>query len=172
MGPDSGQGICIFSGSFFGTPFAPKTLLFARKNQHYEVYFGQGAGFFKIFGGCQDGPRQAQDSGNLGHLGAILGHPGVILSRLGAILGSLGPSWGHLEAVLGVPEAILGSLGAVLGHLGSVLALSWAIPERPRASQSVPRVVVSAGYQGRPLRPVIKAGYYGRLIRPLIKAGY
>ena len=81
------------------------------------------------------GPRQAQDSGNLGHLGAILGDPGVILSRLGAILGSLGPSWGHLEAVLGVPEAILGSLGAVLGHLGSVLALSWAIPERPRASQ-------------------------------------
>ena len=64
-----------------------------------------------------------------------MGHPGVILSRLGAILGSLGPSWGHLEAVLGVPEAILGSLGAVLGHLGSVLALSWAIPERPRASQ-------------------------------------
>ena len=86
--------------------------------------------------GCQDGPRQAQDSGNLGHLGAILGHPGVILSRLGAILGSLGPSWGHLEAVL--------------GHLGSVLALSWAIPERPRASQSVP---VSGSFFGTPFAP-------------------
>jgi hypothetical protein len=79
-----------------------------------------------------------------------LGHPGVILSRLGAILGSLGPSWGYLEAVLGVPEAILGSLGAVLGHLGSVLALSWAMPERPRASQSVP---VSGSFFGTPFAP-------------------
>ena len=40
MGSGAGRSFFIFSGSFFGTPFAPKTLLFARKNQHFEVHFG------------------------------------------------------------------------------------------------------------------------------------
>ena len=40
MGPDCALFFSTFSGSFLGTPFAPKTLLFARKNQHFEVHFG------------------------------------------------------------------------------------------------------------------------------------
>ena len=40
MGPGSGVLFSIFSGSFFGTPFAPKTSFFARKSQHFEVHFG------------------------------------------------------------------------------------------------------------------------------------
>ena len=40
MGPSPRRFFLIFSGLFFGTPFAPKTVFFARKNQHFEVHFG------------------------------------------------------------------------------------------------------------------------------------
>ena len=40
MDPRRERPFFTFSGSFFGTPFAPKTLFFARKNQHFEVHFG------------------------------------------------------------------------------------------------------------------------------------
>ena len=40
MGPPRERFFFSFSGSFFGTPFAPKTLFFAMKNQHFEVHFG------------------------------------------------------------------------------------------------------------------------------------
>ena len=40
MGPGWDHCFFTFSGSFLGTPFAPKTLLFARKNQHFEVHVG------------------------------------------------------------------------------------------------------------------------------------
>ena len=55
MGPAGDHWNFTFSGSFFGTPFAQKTLFFAMKNQHFEVHFGvQNGGmggtlFFKIF---------------------------------------------------------------------------------------------------------------------------
>ena len=55
MGPGMRNPFFIFSGSFFGTPFAPKTLFVARKNPHFEVHFGvqkpttPGTLFFKIF---------------------------------------------------------------------------------------------------------------------------
>ena len=59
IGPDTEPVFFIFSGSFFGTPFAPKTLFFAWKNQHFEVHFGaqngvpRGAHFsrFSLFSG-------------------------------------------------------------------------------------------------------------------------
>ena len=47
MGPALGQGIYTFSGSFFGTPFAPKTLFFGVKNQHFEVHFGDQNGVLR-----------------------------------------------------------------------------------------------------------------------------
>ena len=40
MGPGPGHPNFTFSGSFLGTPFAPKTMFFAMKNQHFEVHFG------------------------------------------------------------------------------------------------------------------------------------
>ena len=59
MGPPPAPPFFTFSGSFFGTPFAPKTVFFARKNQHFEVHFGaqngvlRGAHFsrFSLFSG-------------------------------------------------------------------------------------------------------------------------
>ena len=55
MGAASGQGLGTFSGSFFGTPFSPKSVFFAIQNQDFEVHFGvpkrrdAGDPFFKIF---------------------------------------------------------------------------------------------------------------------------
>ena len=40
MDPGWERFFFTFSGSFLGTPFAPKTVFFARKNQHFEVHFG------------------------------------------------------------------------------------------------------------------------------------
>ena len=115
MGPGLDLDFFIFSGSFLGTPFAPKTLFFEMKNQHFEVHFGvqngvPPGGLFSYFLGSQVyGSMMSILGSSWGHLGPSWGH-------LGPSWGHLGPSWGHLGVILGRLGAIMGRLGAIFFH--------------------------------------------------------
>ena len=123
MGPSSGHWNFIFSGSFFGTLFAPKTLLFARKNQHFGVHF-------RSQNGAPPGPffhfrtPKSDDSYTLwdhfvwtrgAHFSSFLGS-----HVYGSMMGILGSSWGilgRLGAILGPSWVVLVCLGSSWGRL-------------------------------------------------------
>ena len=148
-----GPRSCIFSGSFFGIPFAPKILFLAMKNQDFEVHFGaqngsaRGAHFSRFFGVSPEPPFWLYLGLILAPSWPLLGsswpHLGPSWPHLGPILASSWPSWPFLAPswpLLGPVLALLAALGPILA-LGSLLA-NWSAFLNPGFRPPLPQVCI------------------------------
>ncbi len=124
----------LFSGSFFGTPFAPKTLFFAMKNKDFGLHFGPQNGvlwrpFFSSFLSFSKPSSDRKMQTVLYRRLVLLPGAGPQKTVFFKVVWTsiLAPCWFRLGPILAPSWPLLAHLGPSWPHLGSILAPSWPL---------------------------------------------